>query len=461
MDAWKDDIEKYINGKLTLAERHALEKKALSDPFLADALEGAEIAAAETFAADVNDLNQKILGQGKNRWLWPLRIAASVIGVAVISTIVIYSTSDTTENLASNKEQKTQAPAVQKNDSLNQASAESGDSDANESKPTEAEQKKSENLIAAIKDTKPQGKENKASKSVPLLAEKEVTSTPTSAGAGGVQSSQPTTPQSSTAGPGILSDTISATGLASTTTPIVDMILSAEERSSDDVALPVAQPKLAREESRMKRASGTALNTFEVSGIVRDQQGEPIPGVNIIAKGSAIGTTTDGEGRYSLNLTDMNQSLVYSFIGYQPQEQPITESKKDKLDVNLEEDATQLSEVVVTGYGQRDNAGEPVVRLAEPMGGRKAYNQYLEDKKLYPQQALDNKVEGKVVIEFTVGITGVLSDFNVIRKIGFGCEEELIRLVKEGPKWRPSYIDNEAVESLVRVKTKFDLPGKK
>ena len=101
------------------------------------------------------------------------------------------------------------------------------------------------------------------------------------------------------------------------------------------------------------------------------------------------------------------------------------------------------------------------MRLAEPDGGRKAYDQYLEDKKIYPQQALENKIEGKVIIEFTVTTSGVLTDFNVIRKLGYGCEDEVIRLVKEGPKWKPTYIDNEAVESLVRVKTKFDLPGKK
>jgi TonB family protein len=126
----------------------------------------------------------------------------------------------------------------------------------------------------------------------------------------------------------------------------------------------------------------------------------------------------------------------------------------------MEEDVTQLSEVVVTGYGDKRDNTEPVVRLAEPEGGRKAYDQYLDEKKIYPQQAIENKVEGKVTIEFTVGTTGGLSDFQVTRKLGYGCDEEVIRLVKEGPKWKPSYIDNEAVESLVKIKTKFKLPGK-
>ena len=70
--------------------------------------------------------------------------------------------------------------------------------------------------------------------------------------------------------------------------------------------------------------------------------------------------------------------------------------------------------------GKKRTEGEPVVRLAEPVGGMKAYDKYLEEKKIYPQQALDNKVEGKVVIEFTVSSTGMVSDFNIIKKIGYG-----------------------------------------
>ena len=61
MTDYSNDIEKYLNGKLTPAEMHALEKKALSDPFLAEALEGAEHIGGAEFSKDVIALNENIL----------------------------------------------------------------------------------------------------------------------------------------------------------------------------------------------------------------------------------------------------------------------------------------------------------------------------------------------------------------------------------------------------------------
>ena len=74
----------------------------------------------------------------------------------------------------------------------------------------------------------------------------------------------------------------------------------------------------------------------------------------------------------------------------------------------------------------------------------------------YPQQALQSKVKGKVTIEFTVASDGTLHDFSVMKSLGYGCDEEVTRLVKEGPKWSPSTEDNVAIESNVKVKMKFD-----
>ncbi|MBK7649488.1 MAG: hypothetical protein IPJ20_00375 [Flammeovirgaceae bacterium] len=60
MDKWEDDIKRYINGEMSTEEQHALEKRALRDPFLADALEGAGLIAAEDFTNDIKDLNAEI-----------------------------------------------------------------------------------------------------------------------------------------------------------------------------------------------------------------------------------------------------------------------------------------------------------------------------------------------------------------------------------------------------------------
>lgn len=87
-----------------------------------------------------------------------------------------------------------------------------------------------------------------------------------------------------------------------------------------------------------------------VSGRVTDASTrEGLPGVSIVAKGTSIGITTDVEGNYTLNVTDPNALLVFSFIGYIPQEVPI--GGRSKIDVSLAVDVQSLEEVVVVGYG--------------------------------------------------------------------------------------------------------------
>ncbi len=88
-----------------------------------------------------------------------------------------------------------------------------------------------------------------------------------------------------------------------------------------------------------------------VSGKILDETGEPLPGVNIVVKGSTIGTVTDLEGNYTLTLPNGATHLLVSFIGYESKELPITSSN---MSARLEPDVTQLQEVVVTGYGASD-----------------------------------------------------------------------------------------------------------
>lgn len=101
-------------------------------------------------------------------------------------------------------------------------------------------------------------------------------------------------------------------------------------------------------------ASGTPSadeqQQIRVSGTVTDAStGEAMPGVNVIVKGSTIGTVTDMNGKYSLNITDPDAVLVASFIGYTPVEIPA--AGKTIVDISLKSEALSLEEVVVIGYG--------------------------------------------------------------------------------------------------------------
>src|SRR5690606_39124427 len=92
-----------------------------------------------------------------------------------------------------------------------------------------------------------------------------------------------------------------------------------------------------------------------ISGTVTDQEdGSGIPGVNVIVKGTSIGTTTDANGYYSISVPDGNVVLVFSFIGYATQE--IAVNNASTINVVLVRDVQQLDEVVVVGYGEKTRA---------------------------------------------------------------------------------------------------------
>ena len=88
--------------------------------------------------------------------------------------------------------------------------------------------------------------------------------------------------------------------------------------------------------------------TKNVTGIVKDALGDPIIGVNVVVKGTTIGTVTDMNGAYSLQ-ADANATLVISYIGYKTQEIPV--KGQTAINITLSEDSEALDEVVVVGYG--------------------------------------------------------------------------------------------------------------
>lgn len=83
--------------------------------------------------------------------------------------------------------------------------------------------------------------------------------------------------------------------------------------------------------------------------VTSSADGSPLPGVSVLVKSTTTGTTTDADGKYSINVPDANSILVVSFIGFATQEIPV--GTQTSIDVKLAEDITQLNEVVVTALG--------------------------------------------------------------------------------------------------------------
>lgn len=118
---------------------------------------------------------------------------------------------------------------------------------------------------------------------------------------------------------------------------------------SESGAMPIIKPWYLDFNNGMANRYGAVGSASTMRGRVITSNGMPVPGVNVLVKGTTVGTVTDADGNYSISLTADAQTLVFSFIGYASQEVPVNAS--GEVNVQLAEDATQLNEVIVTGYG--------------------------------------------------------------------------------------------------------------
>ncbi|SNR94881.1 TonB-linked outer membrane protein, SusC/RagA family [Hymenobacter mucosus] len=102
--------------------------------------------------------------------------------------------------------------------------------------------------------------------------------------------------------------------------------------------------------------SATALQQAEIEilGAVTDTKGEPLPGVNVVLKGTSKGTVTDEQGRFRILVPDANAILAISFVGFKKQE--VIATPGARMAIKLEVEDTSLGGVVVVGYGTQSRA---------------------------------------------------------------------------------------------------------
>ena len=93
----------------------------------------------------------------------------------------------------------------------------------------------------------------------------------------------------------------------------------------------------------------SAMAQVKVSGTVTDPDGSKIPGVSVVQKGTTIGTSTDNDGRFSLNLNSSSAVLQFTFVGMKPVEEVV--NGRSVINVKMESETIGVTEVVVTALG--------------------------------------------------------------------------------------------------------------
>lgn len=122
--------------------------------------------------------------------------------------------------------------------------------------------------------------------------------------------------------------------------------------------------------------------TSTVTGVVKDSKGEPLPGVTVKVKDVAAAAATDVNGKFTINAAP-NATLVFSFIGFTAQEQPL--NGRTQLEVTLADESRALNDVVVVGYGTQRKGD---ITGAVSVIGKK-------DLDARPNTQLGNLIEGK------------------------------------------------------------------
>lgn len=139
-----------------------------------------------------------------------------------------------------------------------------------------------------------------------------------------------------------------------------------------------------------KEAAGSSITQQKqiiVKGIVKDENGEPVVGANVVEKGTSNGTITDMDGNFSLSISE-GSKLSITYIGYLDKDVAVSKGKTT-LNIQLKEDTQALDEVVVVGYGsvkKRDLTGS-----VSQISSSSIQNQAVMKD---PMQALQGKIAG-------------------------------------------------------------------
>ncbi len=146
---------------------------------------------------------------------------------------------------------------------------------------------------------------------------------------------------------------------------------------------------------------------------------------------------------------------------------PVEEKKPVEKPVEKQDDKAREDSVAQPGgsglgTGTGDDTGLATTMDVRPRypGGDESRLYYLRQHIRYPEAALKGFIQGVVMVTFIVETDGSLSNVEVTRKIGGGCDEEAVRVTKAMPRWEPGKRNGRPVRVIVRMPIVFKIPGR-
>jgi len=424
------DIEKYHKGLLSPGEMNELEKAALDDPFLADALEGYQ-ATAENISSDLSELEKKLAERVSDRkvisigppgasfkW-WKVAAAVVILGGAGYFVVQLSNNNKSNSVAVKMEEKKSIAPAPS-------ILADSNKLVTVESTGVTGTDKRK----GAITKSGSEKKDSLTSYSFSLTEKNDE--------AAGVIS-----PSEASADYKLKADSLNRN--ESTTQTSAPVALEKRPAAANKKFSEAYSP--SKEESVLNEQERT--NYFR--GRVKDANNNPLPFANITNTKDNVGTYADAKGNFTLISPDSVLDVQVRSVGF---ENNIARLKNNASnDVVMRDD--QSTPAKVLSYqkpdSSRSRAANVKVEELEPADGWNNYNVYLANNINVPEDLkrkeelqnltanganAANGVTGQVRLSFEINKQGDPINIKVEKSLCEKCDEEAVRVVKQGPKWK-------------------------
>lgn len=441
-----EDIERYLQGKMSAKEMHDMEKAALQDAFLADAIEGYSNASFDESHKHLNEITAALQAQKEETKVVPLpsksfywwKIAAMIIlvvGVGALSWYIINSNNSANEvrDLAHAKENKA-ADAENKAvnaDSVKQLKEQSASAFGNTDtvNSTNKTDTISSALLAQNKPKSPaaikKGYKNlEQAKSVQPKLNNELKKEETIAKQKTDDSFLITT-----------QDTVSFNFSAQRNKEALDKAPSNALVLKDSASLAGRVSGITVAPSREKKYlysnNNALINNF--SGRVTDNNNQPVPYATVSASNYQT-VITDAKGNFKLQAPDSLLKVTISSIGFVPE---TTQLKSTTANfISIEQDKNALNDVVVVGYGAKRKKGITDTSNAYPEGGWESFQAYVYKKLKKPFDTTSAaQIMGNVQLEFSIDANGDPYNFSVLKSANEASASKAIEILKDGPKW--------------------------
>jgi len=439
------DIEKYHQGLLSNKERHDLEKAAMDDPFLADALEGYAVAGVNA-GADIAALKKRLTEKVEGAKVIPMKAAprnsfrtlraAAMIAFVAGASFLIYQFG------FKNKSSEIAQAETTKKQELNPS-----DTTKNNTPTTVVPELRTiDNNTAPIKNeiSKPRGNiQNNASGGSSITPEQVVSND------AAVSKSIETQPVANAPLKTLdeKSDDYKVTNKNAVNKELAKAETENKQKSRQDSDGDGVKDQLDQQNSRNITASrkadnaGLYNNTNIFRGRVTDANNNAVPFANVTnVQDNNVGTYTDASGYFNLTYPDSVLNVQVRSIGFE-NNNVLLRNTVNNNQVIMQDDRRNLSEVVLNR--QKPNAiarsrdSNMKLEEPEPADGWANYDTYLANNLEVPEDLKSRQTgSGEVLVSFEVDKNGEPVNIKVEKSLCGKCDKEAIRLIKEGPKWK-------------------------